>query len=128
MKVQTIRSPKGEEMVVVSRAEFEHLRELAEDRLDAEAAKTILKRIAAGEEEIVPQVVADRLFKGENPIRVWREHRGMTQTRLAAQAGIQPAYLSQIESGGRNGSIATLRALVRALKIDGSYVGLLKDR
>ena len=128
MKVQTIRSAKGEEMVVVSRSDFEHLRELADDRLDSEAAKAVLKRIASGEEEIVPQAVADRLLGGEHPIRVWREYRKLTQAELASRTGIRPAYLSQIEGGVRNGSISTLRAIAQVLKIDGSYVGLLKDR
>ncbi len=46
------------------------------------------------------QAIAD----GENPIRVWREYRGMTQAHLAKVAEISVPYLSQLESGKRKGS------------------------
>ena len=114
-------------MVVVPRADFERLRDLADERLDAEAAKAILERIETGKEELVPQAVVDRLLNNERPIKVWREHRGLTQEQLAEKVGIHPAYLWQIESGRRGGSIATLRAIAKALHIDLHYVGLFTD-
>lgn len=117
-KVQFIQTPKGEDLAVLPRASFERLRELAEDRLDAEDARAALARLRAGQEELVPQDVVDRLLSGESPIRVWREHRGLTQVRLAAAAGIKKAYLSQIESRQRKGTVATLRALAGALGVD----------
>ena|ERR1700722_7980396 len=128
MKVQVIQTSGGEEMVVLPRAQFERLRDLAEDRSDAEVAKAVLRRIETGEEEVVPQAVAERLFNGENPIKVWREHRRMTQAQLAAKAKINAAYLWQIESGLRHGSIATLRAIAGALQMDGQFVGLFTDK
>jgi DNA-binding XRE family transcriptional regulator len=117
-KVQFIQTPKGEDLAILPRASFERLRELAEDRLDAEDARAALARMRAGEEELVPQNVVDRLLSGESPIRVWREHRGLTQVRLASAAGIKKAYLSQIESRQRKGTVATLRTLARALRVD----------
>jgi hypothetical protein len=38
---------------------------------------------AAGEEELVPSDVVERLLAAENPIRVWRTHRGLTSAALA---------------------------------------------
>ena len=130
MKVQVIQTSGGEEMVVLPRAQFERLRDLAEDRLDSEAAKSVLHRIEAGEEEVVPQAVAERLLNGENAIKVWREYRGMTQAQLAAKAKINPAYLWQIESGPRQGrgSIAMLKTIARALKMDPHFAGLFTDK
>jgi len=118
MKVQFIKTPGGEDLAVLPRGELERLRDLADDRLDAKAAEKILDRVARGEEELVPSAVAKRLFGGENPVKVWREHRGLTQAELAAKANLSKAYLSQIESGQRGGSMAMLRALADALAID----------
>lgn len=127
MKVQTIRSSDGEEMVVLARSDFDRLRDLADDRLDAEAAKAILRRIEIGKEEVVPQAVVDRLVNNERPIKVWREYRGFTQEQLAEKAGISAAYLWQIENGLKPGSIATLGAIAKALRINTQHVGLFRD-
>jgi len=129
MKVQVIQTAGGEEMVVLPRAQFERLRELAEDRLDIEGAKAVLNKIGAGKEEVVPQAVAERMFAGENPIKVWREYRGMTQAQLASKAKINPSYLWQLESGPRKGrgSIATLKAVATALRMDPEFLGLFRD-
>ena len=67
--------------------------------------------------ESFPVDVADRLLAGENPIRVYRDHRGMKQGDLAAAAGIHPVYLSQIETGRRTGSTRTLAAIAGALGV-----------
>lgn len=52
-----------------------------------------MERIAAGE-ELVPAEVVYALLDGGNPIRVWREYRGLNQVRLAAKVGISASYLS----------------------------------
>ena len=68
-------------------------------------------------EESFPIEVADRLLVGENPIGVYRSYRNMTQQELAAEAGINTAYLSQIETGSRTGSTRTVGAIARALDV-----------
>ena len=75
------------------------------DRADAEGGESF------------PAEVVDRLLAGQNPIRVYRDHRGMTQGALAAAAGIHPVYLSQIETGKRTGSAKTLAAIAEALGV-----------
>ena len=42
----------------------------------------------------------------------------MTRKRLAEAAGIDPVYLSQIETGKRTGSLRTLAAIARILDVD----------
>jgi transcriptional regulator with XRE-family HTH domain len=54
---------------------------------------------------------------GEQPIKVWREHRGLTQDALAEKAGISKAYLCQIENRKRVGALKTLKALAAALAV-----------
>ena len=65
--------------------------------------------------ESFPADFVDRLLAGENPVRAYRSHRGMTQGELAAAAGVHPVYLSQIETGKRTGSAKTLAAIAEAL-------------
>ncbi len=67
--------------------------------------------------ESFPVEVVDRLLAGENPIRVFRTYRGMTQNQLAAAVGIHAMYLSQIETGKRTGSIKMLAALANVLHV-----------
>ncbi len=72
----------------------------------------------SAEEESLPVEVVDRLLAGESPIAVFRRHRGLRQRHLAEAAGINPVYLSQIERGKRTGSIRTLAALAKALRVE----------
>ena len=117
-KPQIIKSPSGEEMVVMPLAEYEALMEAAEDADDIRIAEEAMARIVAGESEFVPHDFVLRIGGGEHPVRVWREYRGLKVGELAAAAGISQAYLSQIEGGKREGSLSTMRALARALKVD----------
>ena len=75
-----------------------------------------LAKSAGGES--FPATVVDRLLAGESPIRVYRDHRRLTQKQLAAAAGINPVYLSQIETGKRTGSARTLVSIAGALDVD----------
>lgn len=68
-------------------------------------------------DESFPIEVVDRIVAGERPIGVYRSYRGMTQQELASIAGINPVYLSQIETGKRSGSTKTLAALAKALDV-----------
>ncbi len=67
--------------------------------------------------ESFPIRVADQLLAGENPVRVYRNYRNLTQHELAAAVGINSVYLSQIETGKRVGSTKTLAALAQALDV-----------
>lgn len=89
-----------------------NLEEMIEDRL-AEAAYHRTRG-----QETIPDSIVGRLIDGENPITVWREHRGMTLRALAEAAGIDPGYLSQIENRKRAGTVATIKKLAVALRVD----------
>ena len=60
---------------------------------------------------------------GESKIRVWREYRGLTVKALAEAAGVTPAYLSQIETGAREGTIETLETLSAAPRVTIDDIG-----
>ena len=70
------------------------------------------------DQQRVPMGVVDRLIARENPIRVWREHRGHSLRQLAERAGVGIGYLSQIENGERKGTVGTLKKIAAALDVD----------
>jgi len=114
-------TPNGEEMVVVSRQDYDALlkqAELAEDLEDVLAVNEFERRLAAGEEELIPAEFIDRMIDGESPIRVWRDFRGLSGKDLAAAAGISATYLSEIETGKKEGSISAFKGIAKALRLD----------
>lgn len=71
----------------------------------------------------LPEDVLDKLTaREENPVKVLRKYRGMTQTDLANKAGISRPYLTEIETGKKDGSIRAMRSLADALGVN---VGML---
>ena len=106
----------GEPMVLLSRAEFSRLAEAAEHYGDIVAAVDAQKRKEAGEEYIPADVVA-KLVSGENPLRVWRKHRGLTLQQLGERVGRQLACISKLEQGHTKGDVTLWRALADALNV-----------
>lgn len=90
----------------------------AKDEADRAALVEFRRRLVAGEEELVPVEIINRLLSGEESrVRVWREHRGMAAGTLAQRAGIAQAYLSQIETGEREGTPEVFSKLANALGV-----------
>ncbi|MDE1567096.1 helix-turn-helix domain-containing protein [Aquabacter sp. P-9] len=88
-----------------------------QDRVDALSAREFRAHIGSCVEDLLPAAMADRILTGESPVRVWREHRGLSTAELAKRAGIKQPYLSQIESGKRDGGIQTIKRLAQALGV-----------
>jgi predicted transcriptional regulator len=107
-------TPGGETLVVLPLADYERL----VDAADIAAAKTVAANIAAGRDEMVPAEVVKKLLAGDNPIRVWREHRNMTARDLATAAGLSAAYISEIETGKKDGSVSAVKRIAEALGVD----------
>ena len=66
---------------------------------------------------MVPGEVVYAILDGENPIKVWRDFRGLSQQETAENAGISVPYLSQLETNKRKGSLAVLSAIAKVLKV-----------
>lgn len=99
--------------------------EMLQDVRDYDAVKTALAR---GEEELVPSEVVFALLDGENPIKVWRNYRGLTQVELAREAGISVPYLSQIETNKRTGTKGVLKTIANALKVTLDDIAIPKGK
>jgi DNA-binding XRE family transcriptional regulator len=116
-KPNIITTPSGDRMAVIPLAEYERLVEAAEDLADVRAYDEAKRRLATGEDELIPAEFVNRMIDGENRVRVWREYRGLTVKALAEAAGLAPAYLSQIETGVREGTVDTYKKIAAALRI-----------
>jgi DNA-binding XRE family transcriptional regulator len=118
MNVQTIKKDGQPEYVVLPWADYQAMLDALEDRADAAKLEGFAERLAHGEEELIPATVVDRLLAGDNPVKVWREHRALTQMALAAEAGVTQSMVAMIERGERRGTVNTLSVLARVLKVD----------
>ncbi|GAA0652366.1 hypothetical protein GCM10009424_32120 [Sphingomonas ursincola] len=112
---QHFTAPDGTRMVVLTAAEFERLRELAEDAEDVIAATLQLERMRQGEQGVPGEVVGVMLNDGLSPVAAWRKFRGLSQADLAAKAGCSQVWLSKIESGAARGTAKLRRAIAKAL-------------
>ncbi|MDP9057460.1 MAG: helix-turn-helix transcriptional regulator [Pseudomonadota bacterium] len=106
----------GQRMAVMPVADYERLCEAIEDRSDGDSAVVAETRRLAGEEYISAAMV-DRLLAGENPLRVWRQHRGLTLAVLGEQSGVLKSTISELENGKAQGKPVTWRALADALSV-----------
>ncbi|HYD99357.1 MAG TPA: helix-turn-helix transcriptional regulator [Alphaproteobacteria bacterium] len=89
-----------------------------EDLMDELAAVRAYDRAQdTPKDDYLPAALVKRMLDGETALRLWREHRGLTQAALAERVGIGRPYLSQLETGARKASHAVLKALAEALRL-----------
>ena len=74
-------------------------------------------RIESGDDEIIPFELVERRVGGENPIKIWREYRDITQEKLAKISGVSRTMIAAIESGHKKRSITTIKKLAVALDV-----------
>ena len=112
MKPQIItNSDREPAFAVIPYDEYRVLMERLDLLEDLRDSKAFGEKLARGEEEVIPVEVVERLVDGESPVKVWREHRGLTQEELGEQVGLSGSYLSQIESGKREGTVRVYAGL-----------------
>ena len=123
---QVIRTAAGEELVVLSRAEYDDLIARAaaadEDEDDVAIYDARKAALAAGVDAALPAAVSGFMLKGDTLLRAVRKWRGFSQIDLAERSGIGQGYLSDLESGRRAGSAETIEALVKALDVPLSWL------
>ncbi|MCA1338146.1 helix-turn-helix transcriptional regulator [Pseudooceanicola marinus] len=101
------------EMVTIPRDEYDRLRQAAEDLSDLQAYDRAME--AGGES--IPAEYVNRILDGENPVRVYRDWRGMTAAALAEASKLNRVQITQIETGKRSGNVETMKKLADALGV-----------
>ncbi len=115
--IQIIERDGKPEWAVLPYEEYLQLLDQSELLEDIRDFDTINAAIDRHEAELIPSEVVYAILDGENPIKVWREYRKLTQQQLAETAGISKPYLSQIETGKRIGTAEILSAIAKALNV-----------
>jgi DNA-binding XRE family transcriptional regulator len=124
--VQIVKTPSGDEMVVIPKAEYDALlrlaAEAAEDAADVAAYDAAMAEIAADPDSRLPAAISGFMLKGDRLLAAIRKWRGLTQVEVSAAAGIAQGYLSDLEAGRRHGSVETLRSLSKAMNVPESWL------
>lgn len=129
--MNVIKTGGADELVVLTRAEFDALTARAVDPSDADEeawliqlydeAKAALDR---GDDVALPEAVWLEIEGGADPVRVIRNHRGLAEGELAGLAAISSAELSDVESGRQAASPDLLNRLAAALNVPPALLGL----
>jgi DNA-binding XRE family transcriptional regulator len=119
---QIIRTESGEELVVMSRRDYVALLaragdKAAEDEMTARIIDASRAAQASGEDVMLPAEVWAAIEADENPVKVLRKHRGLTQTALADAASVSQGYIADLEAGRKTGAPDTLKRIARALAV-----------
>ena len=117
MRIEKI-TRKGKEFALIPVEDLQKLMDDAEMLAAVGAYDAAKARLERGEDELVPLEITERRLAGGNPLKIWREYRGLTQEALANSSGVSRAMIAAIEAGTKTGGIATLKKLAGALKID----------
>lgn len=102
------------EVVTISKSEYEKLLVAKENYEDLLA----VKEYKSNPQESVSSEFVKRMMEGEALLKLWREHRGLTQVALSNASGVNRVQIADIESGGKTGSVTTLKKLADALSIN----------
>jgi len=119
--LQIIHAPNGDEMVVLSRADYDQLVARLDDAEEdqADAAMYIARKAAleAGTDFLLPAEVSAFILKGDSLLRATRRWRGFSQSHIAEVTGIGQGYLSDLESRRRSGTPETMQKIAKALDV-----------
>jgi hypothetical protein len=119
MSVRFQKTPRGE-VAILPRKEYELLlAKASEADEDAGTARIVAraKKEIYGGGPLLPKDVVDRMAAGENPVRIIREWRDVTQMYLSFKTNLSQGYISDIENGRRVGTVAALRLIANVLNV-----------
>ena len=99
--------------ITIDRGEYDRLVADSEMLADIQAYDAAMATPSKG----MPVALFSRIIAGENPVRVIRAWRGLTQAELARRAGLHRVQLHDIETAKSRGSVDTLMAIAGALDV-----------
>ena len=126
MNPQIIKAPNGEELVVLTRTEYDALVAAAEPyEEDADDVAIFDERMAelatSGDARLPPQVTS-AMLRGDSLLKALRNWRDITQMELSFRTNLSQNYISELESGRRKGTKETLALIAEKLNVDKSWL------
>lgn len=119
MGAQFIKTPNGDEMAVLPKADYEELIRIAEEA--AEDAADVAAYDAAMADphgsEALPVEVSQHILKGTGLLKAIRLWRGIGQVELAKAAGLSQGFVSDLENRRRKRTAEVAEKLAVALDV-----------
>lgn len=109
---------QGNKYILMPQDIYDELADILSDHYDLSDLVEQQKRIKSGTEELFPSSVVHDLISGVNPVKVYRKYRGLTQDELAIKSGVSTAQIKKIEADDSDGSLKTIRAIAKVLRVD----------
>ncbi len=120
--MQIIKTPGGEELVILAKTEYDALLSAVADAEEDAADVAIYDARKAEDLSTLPAEVSMAIVRGESRLKALRKWRGLTQDRLAAEAGVTQGFLSDLEARRRAPSHSTLEKLATVLDVPLSWI------
>jgi hypothetical protein len=126
MNPQIIKASNGEELVVLTRAEYDSLVAAAapydEDEDDAAIFDERMAELAAGHDARLPPQVTSAMLRGDSLLKALRNWKGITQMQLSFKTNLSQNYISDLEAGRRKGTKETLALIAEHLDVNKSWL------
>ncbi len=116
MPIKTI-TRNGKEFAVIPVKKLKRLLHDAEMLADVKAYDAAKALLQNGDDELIPLEITERRLKGESALRIWRDHRKLTQQQLAKKSMVSRALIAAIETNRKSGSVSTWKKLGAALNV-----------
>jgi DNA-binding XRE family transcriptional regulator len=121
---QIIKTPSGEELVILAKADYDALVRAAEETVEdaADVAIYDARKADMAARPTFPAELSMAILRGESRLRAIRNWRGLTQLDLADRAGVTQGFLSDLENRRRAASAETIEKLARTLDVQPSWI------
>lgn len=121
---QIIKSPSGEEMVVLSKQDYDALMRAANEAAEdaADIAIYDARKSEFGEGKSFPAELSMAILRGESRLKAIRKWRGLNQSEVAKRTGITQGFLSDLENRRRKASLETAVKLAEILDVEISWI------
>lgn len=103
--LQVFKTPSGDEMVILTKTEYDALIEAAADAAEDAADAAIYQQrkadLDSGFDTVLPAEVSMAILRGDSRLKAIRKWRSKSQVEISEAVGIAQSYLSAIEAGDR---------------------------
>lgn len=124
---QIIRTPGGEELVLMSRIDYDtlmaRLADMEEDAADVAAYDEAKAKLACGEDRILSAEESRAVLGRGAVVRALRKSKGMSQSDLARASDVSQAFLSKVERGEVGFSRVTREKIAAVLSVSPADLG-----
>jgi antitoxin component HigA of HigAB toxin-antitoxin module len=117
MMPQTIKTPDGDELVVLPRAEYDKLVRLAAEAEEDASDVAIYDARKAHKGPTLPAEITMAMLKGDSMLKALRNWKDVGQVKLAFDIGSSQGFISDLENGRRAMTDEVKRRIAKSLGV-----------